>query len=192
VFIADSSPKGWFVMSIPAFLQRLDLVPEPLPPPRFVGIYFLLSGDEIVYIGQSTRIPQRVATHRYRLKFDRAVWIPVAEEDLDAYEGALIRRLTPPENTGSPSCADRDQEICDLLGLPPCDLARLAVFRASRQRAYADAAVERSRWRRLRNKDKSLFEKRFGIPWIDDPWARTRRANARHLWRAVQPFLEAA
>lgn len=40
-------------------------VPEVIPP-RFVGVYFLLDGSEIVYIGQSTDVPSRIAAHKSR------------------------------------------------------------------------------------------------------------------------------
>jgi hypothetical protein len=80
------------------------------------------------------------------MDWDRAVWLPLDESDLDAYEGALIRRLTPRYNTSAPSDAARDAEICELLGLPPCDLARLAEYLDRRRQSYAVPGVRRAKW----------------------------------------------
>ncbi len=179
-------------MSRLALFGKLQAVPV-IPPPQYVGIYFLFDGDEIVYVGQSTCIPQRVASHRARqwMTWDRALWMPLDVNELDAYEGALIRRLTPRYNTGAPSNADRDQEICDLLDLPPCDLARLAEFRGRRHESFVIPGAKRSIWAKERRKDRAQFERKHG-PWISDPWIRSRKLRSRNLWAAVQPFLAEA
>ena len=86
------------------------------------GVYLLWSGDEVVYVGQSVNIPQRIASHlralppkRYRpyitkhwvtpndirgipIPFNRVLvrWCEVTE--LDRIERELIQRLRPKYN----------------------------------------------------------------------------------------------
>lgn len=64
------------------------------------GVYFLLRGPEVVYIGQSEWIPQRLRTHRRRRKagFDEAWYIRVPSYLLDAVETALILLAEPRGN----------------------------------------------------------------------------------------------
>jgi len=77
--------------------------------PQLSGVYFLIRAGEVVYVGQSRDVAQRVATHCKRARgFDRALVLPVPEEDLDAIEGAFIRALSPPWNgqKGPPCSAE--------------------------------------------------------------------------------------
>ncbi len=90
---------------------------------RLCGVYFLILADEVVYVGQSLDVESRVNQHargdaRLAAKgFDRALWLPVAEGDLDAYEGALIRALRPRLSLRCPFDSQRDAEILSVLGL---------------------------------------------------------------------------
>jgi predicted DNA-binding transcriptional regulator AlpA len=99
------------------FLRRAkELPPEAIPPSlrEFAGrlidypvpcaghplIYFLLDGDEIVYVGQSVSIETRLAQHALsRKKFDRVLVMPVSDAELDETEKDLIGRLCPKLNT---------------------------------------------------------------------------------------------
>jgi hypothetical protein len=184
---------------VKSFIATLVPIPE-IEPPRYVGIYFLLDGDEIVYVGQSTNVLGRIPAHRarrnhkherHRMQWDRAAWLPLAEHDLDAYEGALIRRLTPRYNAGAPSDTTRDVEICDALNLPAPDLARLAVFLERRHEAYTLPGQRRSEWRQARNKERKRFEKKFGF-WTEKWDVRNRRSAARRLWTAAKSLLDGA
>lgn len=175
-------------------LQEVPIIVKPI----YVGIYFLFDGNEVVYVGQSTDVPARVYAHqsrrdhrkkRLRMKWDRALWIAVDEADLDAYEGALIRRLTPRYNTGAPRDTSRDQEICDRLALPPPDLIRLAEWRERRNQSFKIPGRRRSEWLREHKKRKARFEKKFGF-WIEDVFVRYRKIQCRHLWNAVRPILD--
>lgn len=174
------------------FVALLQAIPEPTP--QYVGVYFLFDKEEIVYVGQSANVPSRIAAHRTKRNtwvdfvWDRAAWLPVAEDDLSAYEGALIRRLTPRYNTSTPADTSRDREICDSLNLPACDIAKLAEFLERRQWSFADPSGEKAAFRAKRKQARVRCEKEFGV-WIDHPWARARRYSARYLWRAVKPLL---
>jgi hypothetical protein len=93
---------------------------------KFFCVYFLLFRDEIVYVGQSGCIDARIAQHISvgDKLFDRVLWMSVDENDVDAYEGALIRALRPKHNAvrksgqmRSPANRGRDEEILNALGL---------------------------------------------------------------------------
>lgn len=73
--------------------------------PQFF-IYFLVLGLEVVYVGQTNDLKQRIDQHRRgfwggnRKKqqaktFDDVFYIPVAEEDADRLEAYWIDRLRP-------------------------------------------------------------------------------------------------
>jgi hypothetical protein len=61
------------------------------------GVYFLCSGDEVVYVGQARNVGARVAAHvdDPNKQFQRAFAVAVTPENLDAVEGAFIRVLRP-------------------------------------------------------------------------------------------------
>lgn len=67
------------------------------------GVYFLLRGYEVIYIGKSRRVRRRVSQHRSTLpeKFDSWRWIPCVDEMLLGTERLLIKALSPRLN-GSP------------------------------------------------------------------------------------------
>jgi hypothetical protein len=85
----------------------------PLPD---AGVYLLLDGSEVVYVGQSGDIAGRVRTHRREGKkcFERAVWFPVfgGSERLRV-EGILILLLTPKHNRSVALGLRRDGEVYD-------------------------------------------------------------------------------
>lgn len=62
------------------------------------GVYFLRKADVIVYIGQSTNVYSRVATHERDKDFDSVTFVPCAKEQLDDLEGFYIRLIKPPLN----------------------------------------------------------------------------------------------
>ena len=72
---------------------------------RTAGIYFLIDGSEIVYVGQSrTTILSRLAGHITDKKFDRvAVLQYPADYDLDEMEVEYIWRIQPKYNAMMPS-----------------------------------------------------------------------------------------
>ena len=70
-------------------------VPVEVPDGVLCGVYFLLDGEEVVYVGQSVNVYARVANHRESKRFATAICIPVPRDELDAVESAFIRRLRP-------------------------------------------------------------------------------------------------
>lgn len=64
------------------------------------GVYMLMLGDVVQYIGQSTNIASRLNTHRLegRIEFDSVRIAEVAPEKLNDTERSLIRKHQPPCN----------------------------------------------------------------------------------------------
>lgn len=73
-----------------------------------VGIYFLISGAAVVYVGQSTRTRSRVLEHAREgfIKFDRYLILPCKKEDLRTLEYRYIEKLSPRCNV--PRVRERD------------------------------------------------------------------------------------
>jgi hypothetical protein len=133
--------------SLLAQMAEVDLAPL-LDQRKF--IYVLVLGDEIVYVGQTGNVLQRCLAHRSGAtyangrvmcavkEFDRAFQIEVAVGDVDAYEGALIRRFNPRYCGASRADESRDVEILARFGLEPDPVARDA-FKARIGKVFADA-----------------------------------------------------
>jgi hypothetical protein len=71
-----------------------DRIPiRPLEP----VVYFLISGDEVVYVGQTCNLLTRIGNHQstYAGKFDSFAFLPVARENLLAEEKKWIILLNP-------------------------------------------------------------------------------------------------
>lgn len=63
------------------------------------GIYFLVRGDEVVYVGQSLDMLHRIARHRREGRsFDRYACMECEPERLDALEALYIAAFAPREN----------------------------------------------------------------------------------------------
>lgn len=65
---------------------------------RVCGVYFLVRGDRVVYVGQSTNIYARAANHFNNKTFDAWSFIPCEEKDLDVIESLYIHFLQPSQN----------------------------------------------------------------------------------------------
>lgn len=66
--------------------------------PRITGIYFLILKGEIVYVGQSTNVHTRTASHLLEKQFDRVSVVECAAEHLNKLELLYIRKFNPPLN----------------------------------------------------------------------------------------------
>ncbi len=64
------------------------------------GVYFLAHENEIVYVGQSIRVANRVGSHMGIKEFDWAYYLRCPKSDLDFVEGEMIRILEPKLNMG--------------------------------------------------------------------------------------------
>jgi hypothetical protein len=61
------------------------------------GVYFLIDGDRVVYVGQSVNVYARIASHHNK-GFDRFAFIPCEREMLNTLESLYIHVLRPPLN----------------------------------------------------------------------------------------------
>lgn len=70
--------------------------------PKIQGIYFLIDGDEVAYIGKSLDVLARIHAHELsgKIRFDCAVYMPVSGpySCLGEIEGEMIRAFTPTRN----------------------------------------------------------------------------------------------
>lgn len=84
--------------------SREEVVAHAQPVTRHIGVYFLVHGDEVVYVGQSVNVYGRVMGHFTgpEKQFDRATWVPVEREDLDVVESLYIHALRPRLNGAPP------------------------------------------------------------------------------------------
>lgn len=62
------------------------------------GIYMLMDGNHIIYIGQSIDIFGRISNHRIDKIFNSVVIIYVDKDNLNSVENFLIRELNPELN----------------------------------------------------------------------------------------------
>ncbi len=65
---------------------------------RRCGVYFLVSGSRIIYVGQSVNVPSRVMEHRGSKRFDAAAYIQCPPELLDIMESIYIHAIRPSMN----------------------------------------------------------------------------------------------
>jgi hypothetical protein len=93
-------------------LRANEIVERSAPYEMPCGIYFLIIGEEIVYVGQSINVMSRMDEHARRFKFKRYAFAPFPREHLDLVESLYIHLLRPRlngrENTNGepgPICA---------------------------------------------------------------------------------------
>lgn len=89
------------------FPSKEQIVQSAAPWGNTVGVYFLIDGDEIVYVGQSINIMVRISTHNDK-KFDRYAYIACDKSSLDFLESIYIHFLRPRLNgdqTSTMKCA---------------------------------------------------------------------------------------
>ena len=119
VQVVVDSPKGAEALTLPRALHPISQVLREVYVGAVPGVYFLLRGSTIVYIGQSTAVPARVINHRSGVDakdFDRAVYLPLPRTELDRVEGLLIRALNPEYNRSKGPVAGASSQL-DLEGV---------------------------------------------------------------------------
>ncbi|MDE2102712.1 MAG: GIY-YIG nuclease family protein [Patescibacteria group bacterium] len=85
-------------------LQEVPYLPEEIvdatiPLPLSSGVYFLLRGKEVVYVGQSIDMLGRISKHRRtRIQFDGFALFPCEPERMDKLESMYITALVPEYN----------------------------------------------------------------------------------------------
>ena len=77
-----------------ALLREDEIARAALPWAKASGVYFLLDGDEVVYVGQAVNVYSRIGQHTDK-RFDRYAFVPCAVEVLDRLESLYIHCLRP-------------------------------------------------------------------------------------------------
>ena len=60
------------------------------------GVYFLIKGDRVVYVGQSVNIFARISSHVQSKDFDSYAYVSCPIDKLDILESLYIHTLSPP------------------------------------------------------------------------------------------------
>jgi hypothetical protein len=83
------------------------------------GVYFLLQGNRIVYVGQSGNVHVRLESHRREgtKKFDRYAIVECGAKKLDALEAKYIAKYSPKYNimSNARNMAERVLDMTDVL-----------------------------------------------------------------------------
>jgi len=84
--------------SLPKLLTKDEIISRARQTAHCV--YFLLSGEEIVYVGQSSRLHERLSVHRQRKDMQWNSYFSIECQDVDArsLEAAYIAALSPKYN----------------------------------------------------------------------------------------------
>jgi hypothetical protein len=102
-----------------ALLRADEIASAALPWAKTSGVYFLLDGDEVVYVGQAVNVYSRIAQHTEK-RFDRYAFVPCPVDALNRLESLYIHCLRPRLNAAH--CAPITLNA--LLGIVPNALAQ--------------------------------------------------------------------
>lgn len=107
--------KGWQIQPVPApvFMVLASGIPEESPLPDSPGVYFIWEAGEVVYVGKSTNLGQRVRnSHGKILRGDAVSWLCYEAAVITPVEHFYIGILNPKRN-GHYSWSP--EELCRLL-----------------------------------------------------------------------------
>ena len=97
---------------VPSKSLVLSKASKTIPFERSSYVYFLIQGDEIVYIGQTVSVAARIATHVNDGKVFDKVYVITTDKDRVTLEGACINEHNPKLNKNS---RHGDYDNCILL-----------------------------------------------------------------------------
>ena len=80
------------------------------------GVYFLIDGNKVVYVGQSVNVYARIASHHDKV-FERFAFIPCSKEVLDNLESLYIHILRPPLNADMHGRKQAPMSLDKLIGV---------------------------------------------------------------------------
>lgn len=93
--------------ALPANLvTKSEIIKAAKPLASSCGVYFLIDGEEVVYVGKSLNVFTRVPDHAKEKQFDRWCYIAAREVELDAVESFYINAFLPALNIVTPRIAD--------------------------------------------------------------------------------------
>jgi hypothetical protein len=95
-------------------------------PPSWCGVYHLIRGDVVIYVGQTTNIFSRIGSRHQRYRtdpFDRIEFFPCREDELNTLEEEHIARYQPIWNSEgvkrpyrAPPWVRSDGSVCTYFG----------------------------------------------------------------------------
>ena len=93
------SPFPFALVEVPVVPRKINCVFPDMPPHGVPGVYRLYRGEQIVYIGQSGNVRDRMCVHSRRFHVDRFTYevVPDRRERM-ALERRLINEHRPVEN----------------------------------------------------------------------------------------------
>jgi hypothetical protein len=93
----ELSDKTALTLTSKVLLSEAEIVSAANPYELATGVYFLIGGNKVVYVGQSVNVYTRVSEHHDKL-FDSFAFIPCEREMLNTLESLYIHVLRPPLN----------------------------------------------------------------------------------------------
>ena len=78
-------------------LSKEEITKLSVPWTKTSGVYFLIDGEQIIYVGQSVNVYERVPQHTDK-KFDRFAFVPCSVGALNMLESLYIHCFRPPRN----------------------------------------------------------------------------------------------
>jgi len=82
-------------------MREEDIVAASQPWDRVCGVYFLIKGNRVVYVGQSMNVHSRIPSHTITKDFDSVTVISCDKDQLDVLESLYIYMLDPPLNSNN-------------------------------------------------------------------------------------------
>ncbi|OBR54134.1 hypothetical protein A6456_37705 [Paraburkholderia tropica] len=79
-------------------LTEPEILAGAMPYQPRCGVYFLIKGGRVRYVGQSINIEQRIRDHFDRFGFESVAYIPCERSILDKMESLYIHMLRPEWN----------------------------------------------------------------------------------------------
>lgn len=93
----ELSDKTALMLTNKVLLSEAEIVNAANSWELATGVYFLIGGNKVVYVGQSVNVYARIAYHTDKI-FDSFAFIPCEQNMLDALESLYIHVLRPPLN----------------------------------------------------------------------------------------------
>lgn len=88
--------------------SKTDVLEAALPTTKPSGVYFLIREREVVYVGQSLDVLNRISRHRRDgRKFDAFSYIECDVADMDSLEVLYIKAFVPAENVSFGNLRER-------------------------------------------------------------------------------------
>ena len=112
----ELSDKTALTLTNKILLSETEIVSAANPYELSTGVYFLVGGDRVVYVGQSVNVYARISQHHDKL-FDSFAFIPCEKSILNALESLYIHVLRPPLNGNQHGGKQAPLSLNKLLGV---------------------------------------------------------------------------